>query len=99
MRAYLIKDEGTYERLALEKYQEDEKNSNRSGSRGTPYSSIGSKKKKGKGKKKAGSYNNSSDEGANLSFSNARGGKSLNHSRGSDKYLKNNSSIENEEEK
>lgn len=23
MRAYLIKDEGTFERLALEKYQED----------------------------------------------------------------------------
>jgi hypothetical protein len=31
MRAYLIKDEGTFERLALLKYQEDDKISNASG--------------------------------------------------------------------
>eukprot|EP00347_Sterkiella_histriomuscorum_P013453 403364654 len=55
MRAYLIKDEGTFEKLALLKYQED---GNKSGgqSKGTP-SSIGSYQKQGRG-----SINNSSDE-------------------------------------
>jgi hypothetical protein len=50
MRAYLIKDEGTFEKLALLKYQEDENCSNKSREgegiplvgRGTPNSSLGS---------------------------------------------------------
>lgn len=49
MRAYLIKDEGTFEKLAILKYQEEENRSNKSkeenvinAGRETPNSSIGS---------------------------------------------------------
>jgi len=50
MRAYLIKDEGTFERLAMIKHQEDDNLSNKSGAEGGGYqggrptsnSSIGS---------------------------------------------------------
>lgn len=68
MRAYLIKEEGEFERLALEKYQEDEQNSIGTGSINNLNAKIKKSKKGKKGKKKGGSYNNSSDEGSNLSL-------------------------------
>ncbi len=77
MRAYLVKEEATFERYAMEKQVEDAAKRSSDGSkqdpgRGTP-SSIGSFQKDIRGQ--ASSYNNSSDDSiAQIGSSSQRGG-------------------------